>query len=185
MNRHISRDGGFPVGSEATSTGYVSDSVDGYDKCKGLESEHGTCGTSGSGCGRSQKDGFDSSIGEPIKNELKTVEVLLETSVTNAVSAKLNLNIKYDDDDEEVEQSTPEVTAVQTEKVHAEPEVKNKSEREYVYVAEDDTEEDDEEESSDATEDVSQTGGYSQTPMHTSKNSDSNMSDSGNLIQLD
>merc|ERR1719238_1716034 len=40
--RNISRDGaGFVVGSEATSTGYVSDSVDGYDKCKGLESEHG------------------------------------------------------------------------------------------------------------------------------------------------
>ena len=42
LSRNISRDGaGFVIGSEATSTGYVSDSVDGYDKCKGLESEHG------------------------------------------------------------------------------------------------------------------------------------------------
>jgi len=180
--RHISRDGGFPVGSEATSTGYVSDSVDGYDKCKGLESEHGT--TSGSGCGRSQKDGFDSSIGEPIKNELKPVaaDILLETSVTNAVSTKLNMNIKYDDD-EEIEE--PEVEAEVEKQSELKPEMtsqkrqKTKSETEYVYVAEDDTEEEDEEESSEATEDVSQTGGYThETPMHTSKNSDSNMSDS-------
>ena len=106
-----------------------------------------------------------------------TTEALLETSVTNAVSAKLNLNITYDDEEEEEEevhevQKTTEVIVVN--KKQAEKQT------EFVYVAEDDTEEEEEEETSDVTEDVSQTG-YSQenTGMNTSKNSDSNMSDSG------
>ena len=99
------------------------------------------------------------------------------------------MNIKYDDD-EEIEE--PEVEAEVEKQSELKPEMtsqkrqKTKSETEYVYVAEDDTEEEDEEESSEATEDVSQTGGYThETPMHTSKNSDSNMSDSGISINID
>ena len=144
--RNISRDGaGFVVGSEATSTGYVSDSVDGYDKYKGLESEHG-------GSNKSTREGeYDSSISYDKKIEVVKEEICLESSVTKSLSPKLNLNIKYDDDeeiDEEIQEvlDEPEPQNIEPmveklDKIDAEP-VKS-----LVYVEDSETEDDSSEES--------------------------------------
>merc|ERR1712131_122090 len=120
--RNISRDGaGFVIGSEATSTGYVSDSVDGYDKCKGLESEHGrsdqdhsdrscdhhdrnsdhdrSVGVSNpeSFCSINSRDNISKQVLMSEKNDYLKCN-LLETSVTTAISAKLNLNYMEKED---------------------------------------------------------------------------------------
>lgn len=145
--RNISRDGaGFVVGSEATSTGYVSDSVDGYDKYKGLESEHG--GSHG-----------DSSLSYGEKKQVEPV--CLETSVTQSLSPKLNLNIKYDDEEEEeiiVEKEADQpVVSEEPEEVDETEQVENQEvqmvEKSLVYVEDSDETEEESSEESDSTGD--------------------------------
>lgn len=176
--RNISRDGaGFVVGSEATSTGYVSDSVDGYDKYKGLESEHG-------GSNKSTREGeYDSSISYDKKIEVVKEEICLESSVTKSLSPKLNLNIKYDDDeeiDEEIQEvlDEPEPQNIEPmveklDKTDAEP-VKS-----LVYVEDSETEDDSSEESvsTSGTNSGSNSGNGTSIEYSISNRSDSDCSD--------
>jgi hypothetical protein len=206
--RNISRDGaGFVIGSEATSTGYVSDSVDGYDKCKGLESEHGRSdqdhsdrcdhhdrsshdhdrsvgvGHPESFCSLHSRDNISKQVLMSEKNDYSKCN-LLETSVTAAISAKLNLN--YTDKEEKVVDGK-QAQAADPVKQSGPVEEENKKEKkgdkvkttEYVYVAEDDTEDDSCESGNESEHDEeeptgSQTG--SQTG-NTNSNSDSDISD--------
>merc|ERR1711933_405844 len=177
MGRNISRDGQFVVGSEATSTGYVSDSVDGYDKYKGLESEHG-------GSNKSTREGeYDSSISYDKKIEVVKEEICLESSVTKSLSPKLNLNIKYDDDeeiDEEIQEvlDEPEPQNIEPiieklDKIDAEP-VKS-----LVYVEDSETEDDSSEESvsTSGTNSGSNSGNGTSIEYSISNRSDSDCSD--------
>ena len=165
--RNISRDGQFVVGSEATSTGYVSDSVDGYDKYKGLESEHG-------GSNKSTREGeYDSSISYDKKFEVVKPEICLESSVTKSLSPKLNLNIKYDD---EVEEKSIEV---EPEIEKAEPEIEEPI-KSLVYV--EDSETDDESSEDFSTNTNSGTNSGSNSGHGTSiEYSISHRSDSGRI----
>merc|ERR1712003_98793 len=214
--RNISRDGaGFVIGSEATSTGYVSDSVDGYDKCKGLESEHGrsdqdhsdrcdhhdrnsdhdrSVGVSNpeSFCSINSRDNISKQVLMSEKNDYSKCN-LLETSVTAAISSKLNLN--YIDKEETATDgpNTPEYTKDADENCKNGTKVDENEQKsspgsqqtvrtaktEYVYVAEDDTEDDSCESGNESEHDEeeptgSQTG--SQTG-NTNSNSDSDISD--------
>ena len=181
--RNISRDGtGFIIGSEATSTGYVSDSVDGYDKCKGLESEHG-CGSH-----KSQHESLDSSLAcEERQKKAQEITALLETSVTRSLSPKLNLNIKYDDDDDDEGDDDPldndqvkeESLIPQLSQSRAASDMQNLTPGTFVYVAEDDTDETEADSSSSTDdEDEDATGTNSNTGNNSSNNSNSNISDS-------
>jgi len=202
--RNISRDGaGFVIGSEATSTGYVSDSVDGYDKCKGLESEHGrsdqdhsdrsrcdhqdrnsdhdrSVGVSNpeSFCSINSRDNISKQVLMSEKNDYSKCN-LLETSVTAAISAKLNLNyIDKEDVDGAKEHETKIEKSNKTDIPKYDQKVAEKP-TEYVYVAEDDTEDDSCESGNESEHDEeeptgSQTG--SQTG-NTNSNSDSDISD--------
>jgi len=200
--RNISRDGaGFVIGSEATSTGYVSDSVDGYDKCKGLESEHGrsdqdhsnrcdhhdrnsdhdrSVGVSNpeSFCSINSRDNISKQVLMSEKNDYSKCN-LLETSVTAAISAKLNLN--YIDKEENDGAKEHETQIEKSNKTETKYDGNNATEKptEYVYVAEDDTEDDSCESGNESEHDEeeptgSQTG--SQTG-NTNSNSDSDISD--------
>jgi len=200
--RNISRDGaGFVIGSEATSTGYVSDSVDGYDKCKGLESEHGrsdqdhsdrcdhhdrnsdhdrSVGVSNpeSFCSINSRDNISKQVLMSEKNDYSKCN-LLETSVTAAISAKLNLN--YIDKEENDGTKEHETQIEKSNKTETKFDQNNNGEKptEYVYVAEDDTEDDSCESGNESEHDEeeptgSQTG--SQTG-NTNSNSDSDISD--------
>jgi len=203
--RNISRDGaGFVIGSEATSTGYVSDSVDGYDKCKGLESEHGrsdqdhsdrcdhhdrnsdhdrSVGVSNpeSFCSINSRDNISKQVLMSEKNDYSKCN-LLETSVTAAISAKLNLNyIDKEENDGAKEHETQIEKSNKTETKYDGNMTGNVAEKptEYVYVAEDDTEDDSCESGNESEHDEeeptgSQTG--SQTG-NTNSNSDSDISD--------
>jgi len=165
--RNISRDGaGFVVGSEATSTGYVSDSVDGYDKYKGLESEHG-------GSNKSTREGeYDSSISYDKKIEVAKEEICLESSVTKSLSPKLNLNIKYDDDDDEAEDAES-LEELAQDKLEADP-IKS-----LVYVEDSETEDDSSEESvsTSGTNSGSNSGNGTSIEYSISNRSDSDCSD--------
>lgn len=215
--RNISRDGaGFVIGSEATSTGYVSDSVDGYDKCKGLESEHGRSDQDHSDrhdcdhhdrscdhdrsvgvhpesfCSINSRDNISKQVLMSEKNDYSKCN-LLETSVTAAISSKLNLN--YIDKEETATDgpNTPEYPNETDENCKNGTKVDEKEQKsspgsqqtvrtaktEYVYVAEDDTEDDSCESGNESEHDEeeptgSQTG--SQTG-NTNSNSDSDISD--------
>merc|ERR1712003_512539 len=203
--RNISRDGaGFVIGSEATSTGYVSDSVDGYDKCKGPESEHGrsdqdhsdrcdhhdrnsdhdrSVGVSNpeSFCSINSRDNISKQVLMSEKNDYSKCN-LLETSVTAAISAKLNLNyIHKEENDGAKEHETQIEKSNKTETKYDGNTTGNVTEKptEYVYVAEDDTEDDSCESGNESEHDEeeptgSQTG--SQTG-NTNSNSDSDISD--------
>jgi len=171
--RNISRDGaGFVVGSEATSTGYVSDSVDGYDKYKGLESEHG-------GSNKSTREGeYDSSISYDKKIEVVKEEICLESSVTKSLSPKLNLNIKYDDDEEaedaeSIEEMLEPIAEPQQDKLEADP-IKS-----LVYVEDSETEDDSSEESvsTSGTNSGSNSGNGTSIEYSISNRSDSDCSD--------
>lgn len=206
--RNISRDGaGFVIGSEATSTGYVSDSVDGYDKCKGLESEHGrsdqdhsdrcdhhhhhdrinsdhdrSVGVSNpeSFCSiNSSRDNISKKVLMSEKNDYSKCN-LLETSVTAAISSKLNLN--YIDKEENCDGAKEHEAQIEKSKLKTETKYDNVGENKptnYVYIAEDDTEDDSCESGNESEHDEeeptgSQTG--SQTG-NTNSNSDSDISD--------
>lgn len=171
--RNISRDGaGFVVGSEATSTGYVSDSVDGYDKYKGLESEHG-------GSNKSTREGeYDSSISYDKKIEVVKEEICLESSVTKSLSPKLNLNIKYDDDEEaedaeSIEEMLEPIAEPKQDKLEADP-IKS-----LVYVEDSETEDDSSEESvsTSGTNSGSNSGNGTSIEYSISNRSDSDCSD--------
>lgn len=171
--RNISRDGaGFVVGSEATSTGYVSDSVDGYDKYKGLESEHG-------GSNKSTREGeYDSSISYDKKIEVVKEEICLESSVTKSLSPKLNLNIKYDDDEEaedaeSIEEMLEPIAEPQQDELEADP-IKS-----LVYVEDSETEDDSSEESvsTSGTNSGSNSGNGTSIEYSISNRSDSDCSD--------
>ena len=118
----------------------MSDSVDGYDKYKGLESEHG-------GSNKSTREGeYDSSISYDKKIEVVKEEICLESSVTKSLSPKLNLNIKYDDDEEaedaeSIEEMLEPIAEPQQDKLEADP-IKS-----LVYVEDSETEDDSSEES--------------------------------------
>ena len=199
--RNISRDGaGFVIGSEATSTGYVSDSVDGYDKCKGLESEHGrsdqdhsdrcdhhdrnsdhdrSVGVSNpeSFCSINSRDNISKQVLMSEKNDYSKCN-LLETSVTAAISAKLNLN--YIDKEENDGAKEHETQIEKSNKTETKYDGNNVAEKptEYVYVAEDDTEDDSCESGNESEHDEEEPTG-SQTGSQTG-NTNSN-SDSGTI----
>ena len=214
LSRNISRDGaGFVIGSEATSTGYVSDSVDGYDKCKGLESEHGRSDQDHSDqhdcdhhdrssdhdrsvgvhpesfCSINSRDNISKQVLMSEKNDYSKCN-LLETSVTAAISSKLNLN--YIDKEETATDgpNTPEYTNEADENCKNGTKVDENEQKsspgsqqtvrtaktEYVYVAEDDTEDDSCESGNESEHDEEEPTG-SQTGSQTG-NTNSN-SDSG------
>ena len=212
FQRNISRDGaGFVIGSEATSTGYVSDSVDGYDKCKGLESEHGrsdqdhsdrccdphdrdhhnsdhdrSVGVSNpeSFCSINSRDNISKQVLMSEKRDDYSKCNLLETSVTAAISAKLNLNYidkeideneNFDGAKEQIENSNKTAEKTKFENNTAEKPT------EYVYVAEDDTEDDSCESGNESEHDEEEPTG-SQTGSQTG-NTNSN-SDSGTIQKL-
>jgi hypothetical protein len=200
--RNISRDGaGFVIGSEATSTGYVSDSVDGYDKCKGLESEHGrsdqdhsdrcdhhdrnsdhdrSVGVSNpeSFCSINSRDNISKQVLMSEKNDYSKCN-LLETSVTAAISAKLNLN--YIDKEENDGAKEHETQIEKSNKTETKYDGNNVAEKptEYVYVAEDDTEDDSCESGNESEHDEEEpTGSQTRSQTgNTNSNSDSDISD--------
>jgi hypothetical protein len=150
----------------------VSDSVDGYDKYKGLESEHG-------GSNKSTREGeYDSSISYDKKIEVVKEEICLESSVTKSLSPKLNLNIKYDDDEdaedaESIEEMLEPIAEPQQDKVEADP-IKS-----LVYVEDSETEDDSSEESvsTSGTNSGSNSGNGTSIEYSISNRSDSDCSD--------
>ena len=193
------------IGSEATSTGYVSDSVDGYDKCKGLESEHGrsdqdhsdrccdphdrdhhnsdhdrSVGVSNpeSFCSINSRDNISKQVLMSEKRDDYSKCNLLETSVTAAISAKLNLNyIDKEIDENDGAKEQIENSNKTAEKTKFENNTADKP-TEYVYVAEDDTEDDSCESGNESEHDEEEPTG-SQTGSQTG-NTNSN-SDSGTI----